>query len=76
MWDRPAAARTKSPMPPEGWLRGAGWSPAAWRDGARQAALRDHLAGLLALAGTSVPQVEQQGRRAYKTLQPCLGTTD
>jgi hypothetical protein len=76
MWDRPAAARTKSPMPPEGWLRGAGWSPAAWRDGAPQAALRDHLASLLALAGTSVPQVEQQGRRAYETLQPCLGTTD
>ena len=75
-WDRPEAARTKSPMPPESWLRGAGWSPAAWRDGAPQAALRDHLAGLLALAGTSVPQVEQQGRRAYETLQPCLGTTD
>ena len=76
MWDRPAAARTKSPMPPEGWLRGAGWSPAAWRDGAPQAALRDHLAGLLAMRGTSTRQVEQQGRRAYETLQPCLGTTD
>jgi mono/diheme cytochrome c family protein len=76
MWDRPAAARTKSPMPPESWLRGAGWNPAAWRDGAPRAALREHLAGLLARAGISTRQVEQRGRRAYETLQPCLADAD
>ena len=76
MWDRPAEARTKSPMPPASWLRGAGWNPAAWRDGAPRAALREHLAGLLAQGGTSIPQVEQRGRRAYETLQPCLADAD
>jgi len=76
MEDRPADARTKSPMPPESWLRGAGWSPAAWRDGAPRAALREHLADLLAQSGTSIPQVEQRGRRAYETLQSCLAGAD
>jgi mono/diheme cytochrome c family protein len=72
MWDRPAEARTKSPMPPASWLRGAGWNPAAWRDGAPRAALRKHLADLLAQSGTTARDVEQQGGRAYETLQPCL----
>ena len=76
MWDRPEEARTKSPMPPESWLRGAGWNPAAWRDGAPRAALREHLADLLAVTGTSIQQVEQRGRLAYETLQPCLGNAE
>ena len=72
MWDWPEKGRTKSPMPPESWLRSAGWSPAQWRDGAPRAALRDHLAGLLALTGTSAGRVERRGRQAYETLKPCL----
>jgi mono/diheme cytochrome c family protein len=76
MWDWPQKGRTKSPMPPESWLRSAGWSPAQWRDGAPRAALRDHLAGLLALTGTSAGQVERRGRQAYETLKPCLAATE
>ena len=76
MWDRPEAARGKSPMPPESWLSGAGWTPAAWRDGAPLAALGEHLAGLLARAGTSAQEVEQRGRQDYEALPPCLGEAE
>ena len=76
MWGRPEEARVKSPMPPESWLSGAGWSPAAWRDGAPLAALRDHVAELLARAGTSAQEVERRGKQSYETLQPCLATAE
>jgi mono/diheme cytochrome c family protein len=76
MWDRPDVARRKSPMPPESWLRSAGWTPAAWRDGTPRAVLGEHLAGLLARAGTSAQEVEQRGRQAYEALQPCLGEAE
>lgn len=72
MWDRPEAARLTSPMPPEPWLEGAGWSPEAWRESAPLAKLRDHLAGLLALAGTSLQEAEASGWGDYETLPPCL----
>ncbi|MEE9210539.1 MAG: hypothetical protein V3U23_08800 [Kiloniellales bacterium] len=72
MWDRPEAGRTKSPMPPESWLRGAGLTARQWHDGAALAALRDHVAGLLVLTGTSTGQVEMRGQRAYEGLKPCL----
>ena len=65
MWVRPADARAKSPMPPEPWLRGAGWSPERWRDGAPRSALSDHVAALLAQAGTTAERVERQDREAY-----------
>jgi mono/diheme cytochrome c family protein len=72
MWDWPEAGRTKSPMPPDSWLRSAGLTPRQWRDGAALAALRGHMAGLLALTGSSAGQVEMRGRQAYEGLKPCL----
>ena len=72
MWDWPEAGRTKSPMPPESWLRSAGLTPRQWHDGAALAALRDHVAGLLVLTGSSAGQVEMRGRQAYEGLKPCL----
>ena len=72
MWDRPEGARPTSPMPPEPWLAGAGWSPEAWRESAPLAKLRDHLAGLMALAGTSLQEAEASGWGDYETLPPCL----
>lgn len=76
MWDRPQAARTKTPMPPESWLRGAGLSPDEWRNGAPRAALRAHLADLLAQAGASAGAVEQRGKEAYEALPSCLAAAE
>ena len=82
----PTSHRRSAEMLPRTWRRGEPDDQRSAEDQASAgelvsrtrpaAALRDHLASLLKLGGTSARQVEQGGRRAYETLQPCLRATD
>ena len=72
LWDWPESLRPLPPMPPADWLAGQGIDADEWAAGAARAALRDFMAGLLALTGSSTTRVEQTGSLDPERLRPCL----
>jgi hypothetical protein len=66
MWDRPAAARAKSPMPPELAVHAFKPWPSAWAASAPLAEMKRDIARR---AGKTFPEIAE---RRYETLRSCL----
>ncbi|MGZ5650298.1 MAG: hypothetical protein ACXWG8_08205 [Usitatibacter sp.] len=72
MWQLPADARAKSPMPPAAALAALDTHSADWERSAELAALQRFAAGLLRSQGGAEPSLAALTARSYETLRPCL----